>query len=81
MGQYRILLFGIARDIVGASRLELEYQSPLTAPRLLEEIRNKYPEFKALKQIMLAVNEEYAGNEQLISPQDDIALIPPVSGG
>ncbi len=76
-----IALFGVARDIVGASTLTLPAQKQLTVGQLLERLRAEYPRFTELRSLLVAVNQEYAETPQLIRAGDEIALIPPVAGG
>lgn len=78
---FRILAFGMARDILGRSVMELEWNSPLTVGELREELIRQYPELARLKSLAVAVNSEYAQDGNLLTAGDEIALIPPVSGG
>ncbi len=76
-----ILLFGIAKDIIGSKNLEIEVNEECRVNDLKQEILNQYPGFENLKHLAIAVNNEYARGETSIKPSDEIALIPPVSGG
>lgn len=76
----KVRLFGIARDIVGDNLLVVE-EPVKTVAELLKYIQSKYPDFNKLTSLLIAINEEYAGNESLITDNDEVALIPPVSGG
>ncbi|MGG4552024.1 molybdenum cofactor biosynthesis protein MoaE [Paenibacillus humicus] len=78
-----IFLFAGLADRIGASQIEITYpQNAITADRLKQEIANQYPEAASLVSLsFLAVNQEYAAGGLLITEQDEIALIPPVSGG
>lgn len=78
---FKILAFGIAKDIVGSRTIPWETSGKITVKELVQAIIAKYPELKDLASIKIAVNEEYVENEYLIQDQDEIALIPPVSGG
>ncbi|MCF6359667.1 MAG: MoaD/ThiS family protein [Cyclobacteriaceae bacterium] len=76
----RVKLFGIIREIVGSPILEIE--EPLeTVGQLKAHMMLTYPRIKGLNSLLIAVNSEYAENEQAIKSTDEIALIPPVSGG
>ena len=77
----KLLLFGITRDIVGESLLVVEVPAPVTASQLLEDMQQRYPALGDLRSLLLAVNNEYGQSEQLLDENDEIALIPPVSGG
>lgn len=76
-----ILLFGIAKDIVGASKLSWPSDQIGTVGELKAWILASYPAFTDLNSLRVAVNEEYAEDDQTISSTDEIVLIPPVSGG
>lgn len=76
-----LLLFGITRDIVGASKLTHEMPEAATIPQLVASLKQQYPKFNELDSMMVAVNNEYGQPDQLLHEDDEIALIPPVSGG
>lgn len=76
-----VVAYGIAKDIVGSSQLELETEDGSTVSATLELIKEKFPAFKELTSILLAVNEEYAEDDHIIQAGDELVLIPPVSGG
>ena len=78
---HKILLFGISREIVGGSELTLRLEEAKTVGGLLDALTQQYPEFGELKSIMVAVNNEYARSEHPLEEGDEIAIIPPVSGG
>ena len=56
-------------------------KEPATVNSLLGELKQTYPRFNNLQSLMIAVNDEYADLSQALSEQDEIAIIPPVSGG
>lgn len=78
-----VFLFGIAKDIVGKSELDLSSleQEPNSVDELIRFMNDSYPEFSKLSSLAVAVNGEYASNGILLDSNDEIALIPPVSGG
>ncbi|MBL7818297.1 MAG: MoaD/ThiS family protein [Saprospiraceae bacterium] len=76
-----ILTFGIARDIVGSTILKLDITEGVTVADLKKEILSKYPRFESLTSLMIAVNTEYGNDATIVKAHDEIALIPPVSGG
>lgn len=75
----KVKLYGIAKDIVSSSFLEIE--ANISVKSLKENIIRSYPAFTSLRSVLIAVNDEYALDEQMIMENDDVALIPPVSGG
>lgn len=77
----KIKAFGISREIIGSKILELELPEGYTIAALKQELFQKYPSFNDLKSLYVAINNEYAGEETLVKEGDEIALIPPVSGG
>ncbi|MEO9891253.1 MoaD/ThiS family protein [Aurantibacter sp.] len=78
-----LLLFGIAKDIVGKSNIDLSQTSAL--PNSVADIKvyltKEYPDFLKLSSFAVAVNSEYATDDIILKDDDEIAIIPPVSGG
>jgi molybdopterin converting factor subunit 1 len=75
-----VKLFGITREIVGEPVLTLE-DIPKSVGHLVISLKETYPKMGQLNSLLVAVNNEYAANDQSIHENDEIALIPPVSGG
>jgi sulfur-carrier protein len=80
MNQFRIKAFGITKDILGA-RENVILVSGQTVADLRRELIQKYPELVGLRSLLIAVNDAYADDTVILSEKDEIALIPPVSGG
>lgn len=76
-----MLAFGIAKDIFGGSSVEVELPENGTIQSLKESLEDRYPRLKHLVSYMVAVNNEYSSDEALLTTRDEIAIIPPVSGG
>ena len=78
-----VLLFGIAKDIVGESQLHFTESDkvPTSVSELKQMISESYPEFGKLSSLAVAVNSEYAQDDVPLGRNDEIAIIPPVSGG
>ena len=53
----------------------------MTVLILKKAVLNAYPQFEKLNSLAIAVNNEYADDDLIITPQDEVVLIPPVSGG
>lgn len=80
----KILLFGVARDITGKAELELPREKAVSFGKVKDLktfLMEEYPELKKLSSIAIAVNNEYSSDDKGIEQEDEIALIPPVSGG
>lgn len=80
MARYVIKAFGITKDIVGARETVLELEGH-TVGSLRSALKNRYPSLVEIKSLMIAVNNAYAEDSQALGESDEIALIPPVSGG
>ncbi|KQY83855.1 molybdopterin converting factor [Paenibacillus sp. Root52] len=78
-----IQLFAGIAERLGTSLIEYEYDvAEPTAALLKEKLAESYPELASqIRTSFLAVNQQYAPADTIISAQDEIALIPPVSGG
>lgn len=73
----RIRLFASLRERAGASELTLELPEGAVVGDALDELRWLTGELRAV----LAVNREYASEATPLHTDDELALIPPVSGG
>lgn len=76
-----ILAFGIAKEIFGGSTKDIELKEGITILELKSKLEADYPALKKLRSYMIAVNDEYAGDSLVLNAKDEIAIIPPVSGG
>jgi molybdopterin converting factor subunit 1 len=76
-----VLAFGVAKEIFGSSTVSLELTNDATIYNLQYVLEQQYPRLKQLASYMVAVNNEYALPGDTIHERDEIAIIPPVSGG
>lgn len=79
--QINVLAFGISRDILGGSEIQIDLPSDSTVADLLTHLRAQYPALTALRSLAVAVNTNYAEADQIIEANDEVVLIPPVAGG
>ena len=78
----KILFFGAAREAVGAEEINLGIPFPASVSSVKKAVFARYEVPSAFaKSLMTAVNEEYATDETTIKNRDEIAFLPPVSGG
>jgi molybdopterin synthase catalytic subunit len=80
----QVRLFAVLRERAGRDSLEIELAEGATvaeALRALAEASAPLGEALEAMPVVMAVNRSYAGEEQTLSPGDELALIPPVSGG
>ena len=78
-----IKCFGIIKDITGTSDLNLEDNTfeGQSVGSLKQFLAENYPDISKLNALMIAVNQNYAGDDLILRSNDEIALIPPVAGG
>jgi molybdopterin converting factor subunit 1 len=75
--QIRVRLFAGLRERAGVDELELELPDGATVADALERLEPLAGDLK----VVMAVNREYADAADPLHPDDELALIPPVSGG
>lgn len=76
-----IMAFGITKDIVGKTLFKIELPAGSTVKELKTQLHERYPQMQELKSLLIAVNEEYGDETHILGERDEVALIPPVSGG
>ncbi len=81
MSQFKLRPFGITKDILGGKEMMIEMKGGATVSALRHELNSRYPQLLGLRSLYIAVNNEYADDDKILSVTDEIALIPPVSGG
>ncbi len=80
--QVRVLFFGVLRDSFGASERGFELPEGSRAGDLIDLLAPRAPALAGLwPGIAVAVNRQYAARTQPLSSGDEVALLPPVSGG
>lgn len=76
-----LLFFGITHDIAGSRKIDWEITPGTTVGELKKQLQEKFPKLSELKTYAIAVDEEYAPDEKPLTGQEEVAIIPPVSGG
>ena len=78
-----VRMFASFREIAGASSFEYPFRAGLTVGSVLDELRSegKLPADAQDGTFLCAVNQSYAPTDQVLGDGDEMALIPPVSGG
>lgn len=74
-----ILFFGISKDLCGERGCHID--RAMTVAEVKEYLTDRYPRFQEMPDYAVAVNERYAMDDQEVSVNDTLAIIPPVSGG
>ena len=76
-----VLAFGIAKDILGYSSSDFTLDEKSSIAELKNKLTVAYPKFEALAKFDIAVNQEYQEDAYILNAHDEVAIIPPVSGG
>ncbi len=76
-----VLLFGVARDIFNSPTAQIELDSSSNVGTLKSLLVAQHASLKALAGFVVAVNQEYATDDLTLKEGDEVAIIPPVSGG
>lgn len=71
----------MSKDIVGKNQVSLEFDRELSIIEFRHRLIKHFPNLEQMPTYSVALNEEYAEEKQLISENDVLAIIPPVSGG
>ena len=78
----KILLFGAAADRAGTRETELPVDDGVTLGEIWPLLVERHPDLAPMRDTLaFAVNDEYAVAEDIVLPGDEVAVLPPVSGG
>ncbi len=77
-----VKLFAVARDLTGLGEVKLLLDEGATASKVVDHFVETHPNFSPWRDhIRLAVNSEYVDLNHRLHDGDEVAIIPPVSGG
>lgn len=80
--QVHVLLFGALKDLLARESETIELPEQATVEQLLHRYVRNAPQIeKFAGSLAIAVNREYASSTQILRDGDEVALLPPVSGG
>ena len=78
----RVLFFGAARDAVGQAEIMFALNHPTNVASAFDQVLEAFPALRRFgRSLLFAVNEEYARPEREVLAGDELAVLPPVSGG
>jgi molybdopterin converting factor subunit 1 len=78
----RVLYFGVLKDVMGLGRAEIDLSEGTSVADLLVLLRGSGKAVGPVwDSIAVAVNQEYARAGDVLKDGDEVALLPPVSGG
>ena len=77
-----VRLFARLRDLAGTGELVQEVSSPATVASVWSSLVDRMPELRAYERTMsVAVNADYSRMSAAVNDGDEVAFLPPVSGG
>jgi len=80
--QIEVKLFALARELAGTGSISLELPDGATVAELRRQLAERYPALAPIvPRLLVAVDSEYATDERRIEPGQEVACLPPVSGG
>jgi len=80
--EVRVLFFGVLKDVAGTLEDRVTLPEGARVGDLMTHFEERLPQLKRWRGSMaLSVNREYAGLDVLLHSGDEVALLPPVSGG
>ena len=83
MSEYaRVLFFATLRDKTGTREITIEFPTGSTISEIKKMVLEKYPSISQIMDTMIvALNHEFAFDEDVVPNEAEIAMFPPVSGG
>lgn len=82
MTAIEVKFFGPLRGVVGCDALRIDVPSPASGDEAFEVLASLHPGLRQWRAVLrLAVNLEYVPFSTVLKSNDEISLIPPVSGG
>ena len=80
--QLRIKFFAALREILGTEEIRLDWSRGMTDQDVMNLLKQRFREIAPLlDHSLVAVNGEYTGPAHVLMPEDEVAALPPVSGG
>jgi molybdopterin converting factor subunit 1 len=77
-----VKLFAAAREMIEADAISLELAVDATIAQAKQTLTQLFPQMAGLlSRSVIARNQDYALDTEVIAPGDELAVIPPVSGG
>lgn len=80
----KIRFFAMLKNKVGQEEVNLDVPENISLEKFKQILKKEFPaitEFLDKKSIMISVNQEFATNNTMIKDGDEVALLPPFSGG
>lgn len=84
MANVNVRFFANLKDLVGTDSMSFEIEENVTIKDFTSILLSKVPALKDImekRRLFISLNQEMAQNEDIINDGDEIALLPPFSGG
>lgn len=82
--EIKVLFFARSRELAGTTEKILKLQEGCTTKTLVDELLAEFPDLSQIRgSFVLSLNQEYLspGQEEVLTDGDEVAIIPPISGG
>jgi MoaE-MoaD fusion protein len=78
----KVLFFGQLKDIVGRAQEDLDIEEGSRLQSVFDHYSHRFPQLEKLSHsIVMALNQQFSAPSTIISSDDEVAFLPPVSGG
>ncbi|MHA2136189.1 MAG: molybdopterin converting factor subunit 1 [Candidatus Thorarchaeota archaeon] len=78
----KVKFFASYKEAVGRDEMDLEMKDESNVSQLLEAVKELHPTIgELIEPLIVSVNKEYAEFDKVLKDGDEVALLPPVSGG
>lgn len=82
--QVKVLFFARSRELVGTPEAAVELPEGSSTTMLMQQLLERFPQLSEIQgRFVLSLNQEYLApeQEQQLKGGDEVAIIPPISGG
>ena len=78
----QVLYFGMLKEFFGVEQAAVELEKGASVAALVQSLESRAAAVPAIwRTLAVAVNREYSGQARVLHEGDEVALLPPVSGG
>lgn len=80
--EIHVLFFGVLKDMAGQASETIDFPAGSRVQDVLSHYARRHPHVEAmLPSLAISVNQQYAGADYALAEGDEVAFLPPVSGG
>jgi molybdopterin converting factor small subunit len=81
-GKIDLRLYASVKDLLGKDRIDLDWIDNMTAGDVRKKLSESFPILSVVNtQFTISVNRRVVGDRELIQKTDELAILPPISGG